>query len=132
MFLKPFKAFYLQLKRGKREGIYPKTSYRCTILQTAQASEFVVPQNQTIMVYIVTTFIPTFIWRGFFSLFLANRRASDDNSTGAVNDGWEVSATPTGAKRRNKKRWMQTKTLDGAVVGRSLISRFLIELSVFV
>jgi len=34
----------------------------------------------------------------------ANRRASDDNSTGAVNDGWEVSATPTGAKRRNKKR----------------------------
>ena len=61
IFLKPFKAFYLQLKRGKREGIYPKTSYRCTILQTAQASEFVVPQNQTIMVYIVTTFIPTFI-----------------------------------------------------------------------
>jgi hypothetical protein len=32
-FLKPFKAFYLQLKRGKREGIYPKTSYRRTIVQ---------------------------------------------------------------------------------------------------
>ena len=64
-----------------------------------------------------TIFIPTLIWR-VFSLFLANRRASDDNSAGAVNDGWEVSATPTGAKRRNKKRWMQTKTLDGAVVGR--------------
>ena len=97
MFLKPFKAFYLQLKRDKRKGIYPKTSYRCTIVQTVQASEFVAPQNQTIMVcYIYLT--------SFFSLILANRRASDDNSTGAVNDGWEVSATPTGAKRRNKKR----------------------------
>ena len=103
MFLKPFKAFYLQLKRGKREGIYPKTSDRCTIVQTAQASEFVVPQNQTIMVYIIHLFLHLFD-ELFFSLFLANRRASDDNSTGAVNDGWEVSATPTGAKRRNKKR----------------------------
>ena len=100
MFLKPFKAFYLQLKRGKREGIYPKTSYRCTIVQTAQASECVVPNNQTIMVYYIYSYIDL---TSFF-VFLANRRASDDNSTGAVNDGWEVSATPTGAKRRNKKR----------------------------
>ena len=79
-----------------------KTSYRCTIVQTAQASGFVVPQNQTIMVYLLHLFLHLF--DEFFSLFLANRRASDDNSTGAVNDAWEVSATPTGAKRRNKKR----------------------------
>ena len=54
------------------------------------------------MVYLLHLFLHLF--DEFFSLFLANRRASDDNSTGAVNDGWEVSATPTGAKRRNKKR----------------------------